>query len=470
MALKERGYASPRNEWQLKRRKLQALFKAGLLSAAGEVLPPVVNIPTLSFVDLTQSSGSAVVGDNLQFTATTNDGDNFTTTGVDLYESGNLVAHMVQGPTATWTATDSNVSTGAKSYTARRLYSGGSVNSSPTAITVLGALDPSQVTTATLLGWWRSSDSITIGATPLAAGGGTPPALTFGGTRTAQTVSPFITTDSIGTGALGNTTVKISLDGGSTFVETGVATTANSTHTIAGAGGLTVIFPASGTFTAGQTWKGIANPFVSKVVPGTDDFANATAGQRPTIAIVAADNGLLELVYDGVDDRQLVTGTKPNTIFGGTNTPFYIVVQCRINAIPTSGVIFAASSSSDANIPLVQIFVNTTSYGISRRVSGADNKQASSVIVPQTGYHLFEYGFDGTNGVLRKNSADIVGGNSVVAAPMNTAGAITINQLCIGGRVDQTGANNFLSVQIMEIAIFNHAPTGAELYQQRAYY
>jgi hypothetical protein len=436
--------------------------------------------PTLAALeDLTQSSGSYVVRDNLLATATTpDDVDGHTTTGVNLYESGNLVGAMVQGPSGTWKRTVSSVTTGAKSYVARRVFAEGTTDSPAVTFTVLGVLAPDQITTATLLTWVRCPESIQIGTTPEPTGS-TPPAITF------SSVSGLVRTEQIKItvptgGARGTAKLNVFLNDMTTPLMSNVTTAA--TITITGTD-IVINCPAS-TYNVNNVYRSVINPLLDKVgayPSSTNNFANVTAGTRPyNIAAQNSNLGTACARFDGTNDLTVNTGSLGTSWAGGTDQAFYAIGLVDFLSLPTggnAGTIYCASNITDTDLPRVTVGAAGPTFDSPwRAVRSSDTGSATtadSAVQTSTGQALFEDMFDGTNRTMRVNGADVIGGDSGVSGAMGGK-TITTTRVALGCRVDQSGssgvAGTFGNFDLYELAFFNQAPSAVEQAQMKAYF
>lgn len=89
------------------------------------------NIPLLSV------ASTALAGDTVPTTVTTDDGDGFTTTGVTLFDGASSLGAMAGGPTS-WTKSIVGVTAGVHSLKGRRVTGSGSIDSIVHTLTVSG--------------------------------------------------------------------------------------------------------------------------------------------------------------------------------------------------------------------------------------------------------------------------------------------------------------------------------------------
>lgn len=109
------------------------LLSASVSADAGGVNIAVnqqLNQPALAV----QSTAST--GDNVASTATVNDGDGFTTTAVTLLNGATPVGSMTNAGGGNWTLTMNSIGVGTYQLIARRITSGGSVDSATRTLVV----------------------------------------------------------------------------------------------------------------------------------------------------------------------------------------------------------------------------------------------------------------------------------------------------------------------------------------------
>ena len=427
--------------------------------------PEPPTIPALAMSDLTQATGSYIVGDTAL--ATVSVGDEFdgrTTTGVDLYESGALVGALTNTAPFTWTLEVPGLTAGAKSYVPRRRFAGGTTDGAAVALTVLGSLAPNQITTATLIEWFREPESFVIDATPR-KGGTSPPAVTWSGNLTGGDVGFLVTVHTAG--GVGVATVDIK-DGEGNLLEGNVSTAAG-THAI-GATGVNIVFPAAGTYNANNTFQTACNPVKAIVTTPGDDLNPQTSApdRRPIIV------NPTELLFDGTSSAGKSTAATFNNRFGGLNTTFYTIGKIHITTLPTGAAqqtLFIAGHSVDANLPFVEAGYTKDQWLITRRATAADAKQQLSNVIPGTGDHVVEFGFDGANAYVAVDGADIIGGTSEVSpSPLTTTGSLTLNQFAWGARLLQAAYSNFFNGRLSDWALFDHIPSAVERERLLRYY
>lgn len=470
MALRERGYASPRNEWQLKKQKLSRLLKIGALAASGAVTPPVVNLPGLSFSDVNTTPGSVLVNDTVIFSATTSDSDTFVTTGVDLYESGNLVGHFTGG-SGLWSYRLDNITAGNKSYTARRIFAGGSSDSAAQAFTVLDVLAPNQVTSATLLAWYRATESIQMGPTPEPTGT-SPPAITFTTTSSFVSRTEQITITVPVGGTRGTAQLNVALNGNA--VLTNVVTAA--TIAIPGTD-LTINCPA-GTYNTNNVYKSTCQHWLDKVgsfPTSTANYDNVPSGTviRPYIINPGA-LGAVCIKFDGIDDVLTNTGGPVVTQMSGADKTFYCLAMVNWTTLPaggSNGTLWSLTNLTDTDLPRVEFTAFGTGpvWSATRRDDAGVSHNVQSHIPPTTGSHLLEVGDNGSAAIFRDNSADVIGGQSDVPSTSLHPSTITATQVVLGERNDQGGQSGRGAFELYELIFFDHEPSALDLARLRLY-
>lgn len=440
-------------------------FRRGLAeldSGAVFATPPAI----ASILNLSQASGAYIVGDSVLFTITTSDpADLITTTGVDLYESGVKVGSAVQGPSLTWKITVSNLAVGAKSYAARRIYAGGTIDSAPSALTVLDVLAPNQITSATLVAWYQISTSGGVAGTLLKTAGTGTNAVTV----TGNLQQPFgiKLTFPVG-GVRGTATYSLSLDNGTTVFQTG---TTAATVAI-GATGMTLNFPTTSSYATTDIYVSVVNPILDKTA-NHYDTANTNSGERP-LMIASGANGHPTARYDGIDDYQLSVSGLAAAAVGGTNAPFSVVGMCTLNAVPTGGNVanlYCFGHSSDVTLPRVELQALSDRWRI-RRMDGTHNVALDSTIFPIVERYCHCWIFDGANSTLTLSGADVIGGDSGVSGAQAAANAISVNQFSLASQFTQVSPNgiNFTSCDDPEISIFSGALSAVESARLQRYF
>jgi hypothetical protein len=360
------------------------------------------------------------------------------------------------------------ITSGAKSYVARRFVPA-SVDSTATGITVLGAMAPDQITTATLIAWFRVPESIQLATVPDATGS-TPPAVSLTTTGTFVRYEGLYIDIQVG-GSRGVATFRTSLDNGASFVESSVLTAA--THLIPGTD-LTINFPV-GTYNADNLYRGVANHFLDKVgtyPTSTNNFDNVAGGVVRPLIISAGGLGAPCLRFDGVDDYLTCTGGLGSSSYSGADKTFFIVTLLDLISIAAGSQLFyCISNITDTDLPLVSAGCNGTSlaWSTQRRSDAGVATATNSNVQPGTAQNLLEDYFDGTNRRLSINTADVVGGDSGITA--NQGGkTITTTQIALGCQHTQSGRVGFANFDLYEQVYFNTQPSVVELQRLRAYF
>lgn len=444
--------------------------------------------PILSIVDSTQSTGSVVVFDRVDFTATTDDTDGHTTTGVDLYESGVFVqslenAGTIGSPTQTWIGL-LHETVGAKSYTVRRLFLGGYTESFAQNYTVLDALAPNQITTATLIVWYRCPESIRLHSTLFGTGTSVRTVTISSSTSLdgrGEGVKVTITT----TGLPGTGKFKVSIDNGISFVETNVTIpTGAGTHLISGTD-LTLTFQQSVSYNNDNNYYGLCSAFLDKVA--TDNFINDAssggAASRPTIlsaAFTAANNGTgaPAVRFDsatGVQSFFWDTGNVATRVSGASKT-FYIGAVLSFPDIQTSPArrdLWAFTNLTDTDQPGINIGVRLGTAGDpaqfrTNRISDTGViAQNDSGAEPFAAPYFIEDAYDGALRRVSVNAVDFIGGEAGPPAPESST--VTVTRATLGLRQGQSGKTNNGKYDLSEWFCFNQRPSELEVWQLRAY-
>lgn len=429
--------------------------------------------PVLASVeDLTQLTGSYVVGDNLRFFATTDESDGHVTTGVDLYESAVLVGAMVEVAPDVWSYTG-RVSAGSKSYTAKRNFAEGSTDSAALALTVLNYLAPNAITTATLIAWFDSAHSIRMGGT-LTAQGTTPPVITVTSSSSLDGRTEGLHIRRNTNGALGVGKIDISIDNGLTYPQVGVTTAAN----IAVTGTDLTIHVAAGNVAADNTWDAIMSGWLDRVsAAATNNYLNTVTGNTRAIirsAAATASIGAPCARFDGVNDSITCTsGTLATGRYNGADTTFFNMFLIDLRSMPAAGqvaTLWAASNITDTDFPYASLTIGGTGekWVTERRSDAGVSKTGIPNVQTFTGLKLIEDGFDATNRRLSLSTADMVGGDSGVTAPEGGL-TITTTQADIGSRQIQSGRANYMNFDLFFQVVFDVRPSEVELWQLRAY-
>jgi hypothetical protein len=428
----------------------------------------------VSVVDVSQSTGTVVAGDTLLATATTSEADGITTTGVDLYDGVTRIGAMIQGPTDTWKL-GVIATTGTRNFMARRIYAGGTTDSNTIAVTVVGAMSPDQVTTATLLFWGRIPESVQMGGTLELTG--TSPAITLTTTSNFIRHEQILVTVTLG-GARGVAKLNVFIDDMVTPRMSNVLTAATIAIT---ATDLTLNCP-TGTYVLGNSYRSICNVFLDKVgayPSSTNNFSNAAAGTTRPYIIAAQNNALNVPVvrFDGVNDILTCTGSLGTSGFGGADTKFYMGMIANVLATPSgagSTQFYCASNTTSVNLPFVRAGMGTSSalpvFSNGRRSDGAVSKTALSNVVAATGILYLEDGFDGTNRITSWNAVNIIGGEAFNSGPVNQSGlTVTTTQVVVGCQQTHSGIDSFTNMDLAEWFIYNQPPSLVEQVRLQAY-
>lgn len=409
-------------------------------------LPPAALVPTMVVSDASQSSGTYIVGDDIAFVVTVPDTtDSITTTGVNIYESGVLQGAANLSFPNTWIYTALAVTAGAKSYVARRVYTGGTVDSAASTLTVQDLKAPNQFTSISPAAWWRNPDSIQYGGTPLKTAGTGTNAVTLTGTLSNQPYGWELRIP-VG-GARGTATYAISHDNNATNAQTG--TTAATV--VDGSTGITVNFPTTSNYFTNDVYKAVINPWNDKI--GANNAANATSGQRP-FPIVNVVNGVTASRYD-TNDVHNITTSLANDIAGGTNVAHTVAFFVRVANLPAGAATatiyrLGATGSLQCGSELRILGGTTAVWEILRRDSAGNTRTIDSNIPATLGVHLCLLRFNGTNVNVRIDGVDVIGGSSDVSGLFTTAASITLNNMSIGAQVSSAGTASFFNGDIFE--------------------
>lgn len=414
--------------------------------------PPSALAPTLSASDLTQSSGTYIVNDGVLLTATTADAtDLVTTTGVSLYESGVLIGAMFQVFPGTWYYVVDPLTTGAKSYTARRTYSGGTIDSSAVAIS---AVSPS----ASPVWQLDPMSGILIDVNLNASGGGASTDITLGGTRTFS-IDVRIQIDLNGTrgtakfsyGYMDETKNLI-------WIETGLTTDgAGTPYTFIGAlAGMTIVFAAAVTFNTAWTYRG-------RIASWTDSLGNAWTSPggtaMPSFNPGTDTGGVPVVVMDGTNDKLVCSSS---TVFGfmsgaGKTHEYELLAQVFPQSTGANSFFLSfANTASDTGF--WDWGIVSTGGWIAGCNDGA-GKNATSAAANDQENHLFNWRSSGTACTLQTDQ---------FAADPNAAaqnpGTITLNTAAIGVNNRLTN-NGFFNGGIGRVLMFSSQLTSTERFR-----
>ena len=157
-----------------------------------------------------------------------------------------------------------------------------------------------------LYAWYRANTGVTLGGTPLATGT-TPPVVTIAATDGAQPTASALRIEITTGGARGTALFKWSVNDGTTFEATGVATAATVVLTTAN---ITVSFPV-GTYATDNVYRSTVSQWNDRT-PNGWNLVQAAAGNQPVrVPSDSALNGRSILQMDGSDD---VLATSSNLV------------------------------------------------------------------------------------------------------------------------------------------------------------
>lgn len=107
---------------------------------SGQVLPAQTLIPPSLTVQ-----GTANPGDNVSVSASTNDSDGFTTTGVTLLNGATVLGSMTSGGGGSWSYTINAITAGTYNLIARRATAQGNADSVPQTLVVGSGNQPGNI-------------------------------------------------------------------------------------------------------------------------------------------------------------------------------------------------------------------------------------------------------------------------------------------------------------------------------------
>lgn len=444
MALKERGYAPPNNEWQLKKgkRPQNILQSAAILGAAAG--PPVIpiNLPLLTLSNSSAPGDPYVIYDNVAASVTTDDTDGNVTTGVDLYCNGTLIGHMDRGSTAgTWILTDYAIPLGSRDYFARRLYIGGILADGVT--TTISALDAS---TANMVFLFDATTGTTLD-TSTSAAGTSPPAVTLGGTRTFNLDVRVEVNDTSGGTALGQAKFRYGYadpTGAIVYIESGRTTTA-SYAAIGALAGLTINF-AAGPYNANNTYR-------SRVASVTDSngklWSQATTTKMPLCHSGANTGGQFALFFDGTDDFLACTDSSAFGFMSGAGKSHEYEVYIQGRQLATGANRFFLAFQNSASDTAFWSWGAVSTGGWFAGCNDGAGKNVTSATADDTEQHLHNWRSSGT--AATENRDQLAADPSASA---QNPGTITLNQASVGVNARLT-QNGFLNGYVSKIAMFS---------------
>ncbi len=311
-------------------------------------------------------------------------------------------------------------------------------------------LEPTQVTTATLLSWYRSTENVQM-ASPLIVTAGGGPIITLSGNLIQSLgIKVQITPDS--------THYRYSINNGTTWLEENVPKT-STPHEVDSLGVFLNI--TAGGYINGTVEEVVQQSWLDKTANGYN-FTNATIGQRPRIFTVGGQNNLPFARYNGTTMRLLgPAGLAAH--YSGLNTPYYNVMVFYVTTVPTGTNVatvytIGASAGDDARIELQ---ITATNWRARRQANAGTTvlTNASAALVPQVGICVVEDEFDGVERRISVNSADIIGGTSGTKAIQSLGTPLSMNQVSLMAQVIPSGTANLLAGDMYELACFSGVPT-----------
>lgn len=448
--------------------------------------PPTALAPTLAMSDVTAPGRDYVVNDTIRATVTTPDTtDGVTTTGVDIYESGVLVGHAVESPAHTWKLSIPNVTAGAKSYVARRIYTGGTIDSVAVTFTVLGSLTPDQITSATLLAWYRITESVRLHTT---LQGTNTITIASASSLDGQTKWPRV--DIKGTGNPGTGTFQTTFDDGASYNEGSPQTipTGAGTYAVPNSD-YTITFQQAVSYTNGTLYLPMCSALLDKVgaYPNStnnliNDATNGGVTTRPQLVSSSnATNFLGSPVWrfnHSVGGQALAWNTAGGiaTAFSGASKPMTVCMVCSLPSVPSSTVtqtFYCISNITSGNQPKTQLAVTEVTgeaptVFAQRVLDDATNLSATSGANPNAGFFYIQDELSNAGARrTRINMADFIGGDSGIDGA--EAGTITTTRFTVGCTQTQSGRANPGIFDLGELMIFNGPLSELESWRLAAY-
>lgn len=428
---------------------------------------PFLNAPE----NLTQQTGSFIVGDAVGLTVQTDDSDSLITLDVELYANDVLLASMSQWPEGTWKYEDEDIPAGVRTYRAKRIVSGGGIDSSDQPITSLDVLAPDEVTSATCLCWVRTvnGESIRMGGTFERQGGATVD-VTVTSSTSLDGRDEELFVDCVGAGALGVSLVDVYLNGA--LLLNDVATAANVAVT---GTDLTLHFSAA-TYSTAWAWRNVVSGLLD-LTGNANHFLNTASGTtRPYLEHDGA-LGTVCAQFDGVNKLLTCTTSLANDLVGGTNKSFQTFALVYITAMPggaSNATLWSATNPADADIPLVEHVARNTGavriWNVQRRSDTGVAVTVTSTLPSTVQGHLCQYAFDGASATVGCDTADMIGGVSDVSGAQTLATAITPTRVTMAARNTSSGTTGYANIQAYEYAFFDSPLSDVENIQHQRYY
>ncbi len=427
-----------------------------------------VAAPVLVVSNGSHGMGLYAVGDDIVFEVTVSTDLPFT--GVDIYESGSLVGVCTEDFPGLWVLTLFDVAAGAKSYTARLTYVGGYAETAAVAFTVEDDLDPTEITSATALAWWKTPESLQYGTTLLHTAG-TGPAVTLSGALTQQ---PYGWQMKITAGgARGTATYAISHDNTQDNYTAQTGTTAATVND--GATGIVVNFP-TGTYVNTDVYKAVLVQLNDQI--GANTLSNGTSPQRP-FPFSGLFGGYTAARFDGSDDRYNCTTGLTNTATGGVNNSHTVFLLIRVAALPGVGVVatvfrFGSTTTNQVASELRIKGGSTCFWEVIRRDSAGNTVTLTSVIPATLGEHVLCLRFDGSSVNVRDNGQDVIGGiiaeSGVSGAGFGTAATVTVNNLSVFAQNSAGTTTSFLSGDLYDMSVLDGYVSDSDTVRHERYY
>lgn len=188
-----------------------------------------------------------------------------------------------------------------------------------------------------LTAWYKASTGVTLGGTPLATGT-TPPVVTIAATDGAQPTASALRIEITTGGARGTALFKWSVNDGTTFEATGVATAAT---VVLASANITVSFPV-GTYATDNVYRATVSQWNDRTGNALN-LTQATAANQPVRSPSDSNmNGRPTLQFDGTDDRiGAASAANWKFLHDGTGCTVIMVLRptlgASVGAIATTG-------------------------------------------------------------------------------------------------------------------------------------
>lgn len=303
--------------------------------------------------------------------------------------------------------------------------------------------------------WCKSDAGIVLGPDPFGTGTTLQPVTLSG--QSAAPIEFYI--EILTTGARGVATFKYTSTGsGGAAIETGVVTAA--THTCIGAAtGITINFPV-GTYTAGDTYRGVVSEWTDQ--SGFGNHYAQPSSSSAAIYKLTSFGGKPMLHLSGSGSWMTCTSLA---LASGNDTPFTVFMAAQVLTTVNTRVLFGLGSTTD-NDPLYDIQVDSSGpiWGFSKRDDGGTVKTCTGG-TPDTNRHFFTLVNDGATQSFYVDGSIV----SLSSSGDLNVGTATFNRMTLGARL-QAAPTLHLAVGFAEVWGITGAATAIELSAAHSYF